>query len=974
MRKLVCTICCLCVSLVLAAQEIKAYQVKGAPSEEIYDLFPDSKGFIWLGHSLGLSRYDGISFTTFNHPEATSAGISDIQEDRQGKIWFHNFDGQIFYIENDQAYLLKAFKYKEESYFPRMMILGDELVCSSEKGLFICNTQTLECRYIYHNSQNTKIRTLAVVKDVLYEYDGEQWISYSKGKGIQDLTFKTEFDIALDKSFNLQPLVSSDTIYAKYRSNSVYKFIIRNKQVILVSSLMQNSFLNTLSNSGKSIWVHTRNESYSLYGHSSIKGLNLTDFIFDHEGNTWYSSLDKGLWFQPKFVFWESGFVNRISQSDFIRSFANVNNTHIYGTQSGCLIIKKGQENKSNLVLKLPKEAGSVENMFVLPDRNILIAPSLGLYLLNTKTGKLNYLSKVATVKSIAYKHDSLYIAYPKSLGVIGLSGKFLEMIDYNEKEFLNIIRQEFLDEVYLKTNRCYAVCNDSVNNKLFALFKDGLYQVKGTHFIPVTFYNNIGNASLLLIKNGKLIIGAPHNGIFIEDNGKETHITTENGLASNSILKIKLIDGDLFITEAEHLQVLDITKGIIKETWSLPIEKSGLIFDVWKEEGSIFAASNKSLYTSIQNNMNMVSNPVTYLLYAKTNKGYIRENALLQYSDNSLQFKLASPSYYAPENTSFKYRLKGNNDTSWLEITASQPIISFSALKPGNYIFQAVVINFQHKKGNLIEYPFRVLLPWWQEWWFMLICLMFFIGLVFYFTYLRLRYIRKKNLQLIEYLQLKNELRKSMLETIKAQMNPHFIFNSLNAIQSFVYTNDKKNASKFIGKFSELVRNILNNSSKQTVTLTKEIEMLALYLELENLRFEDSLEVKFAVNQRLDTDNIKIPAMLIQPYVENAVVHGLFHKKGSKYLFIKIDKTEGEYLEIIIEDNGIGRTKSQMINQHHRGHESFANEANEKRIDLLNQYSGKKIILEITDKTDELGVGTGTIVKLLIPLQLQES
>ena len=75
----------------LTAQEIKAYQVKGAPSEEIYDLFPDSKGFIWLGHSLGLSRYDGISFTTFNHPEATSAGISDIQEDRQGKIWFHNF-------------------------------------------------------------------------------------------------------------------------------------------------------------------------------------------------------------------------------------------------------------------------------------------------------------------------------------------------------------------------------------------------------------------------------------------------------------------------------------------------------------------------------------------------------------------------------------------------------------------------------------------------------------------------------------------------------------------------------------------------------------------------------------------------------------------------------------------------------------------------------------------------------------------
>ena len=123
-----------------------------------------------------------------------------------------------------------------------------------------------------------------------------------------------------------------------------------------------------------------------------------------------------------------------------------------------------------------------------------------------------------------------------------------------------------------------------------------------------------------------------------------------------------------------------------------------------------------------------------------------------------------------------------------------------------------------------------------------------------------------------------------------------------------------------------------------------------------------------------MDSDNIRIPAMLIQPYVENAVVHGLFHKKDTKHLSIKIDKMAEDYLEIIIEDNGIGRAKSNLINRHHKGHESFANSANEKRIDLLNQYSGKKIILEITDKVGEQEVGTGTIVRLLIPLTMQES
>jgi len=974
MRKLYYTICFLSVSLVLAAQEIKAYQVKGAPSEEIYDLLSDSKGFIWLGHSLGISRYDGISFTTFNHPEATSAGISDLLEDKQGKIWYHNFDGQIFYIDNEQPNLLKAYKYKEESYFPRMIILGDELVCTSEKGLFICNTQTLECRYIYHNVQNTKIRSLAVVKNVLYEFDGEQWICYSKENGVRELSFKREIPSTDQNSFNLQPLVSSDTIYAKCGSNEVYKFIIRNNQVSLIYSKLQNSFINTLSYYEKSIWIHTKNESYSIDGNAKIKALNLTDITIDREGNTWYSSLDKGLWVKPRFIEWESSWVNTILKTDFVRSYAKVNKTHIYGTQNGCLIIKKGLENKDNIVLKLPKEAGSAENFFVLPNNDLLVAPSLGLYLLNSQTGKLYQLSKIATVKGIAFAKDSIYIAYPKSLVAFELSGKTLKMGTFKEKEFVNILRKDLIGEVYLKTNRCYAVCYDSVNNKLFALFKDGLFEVKVPHFLPVSFHCNISNASLLLTLNGKLIIGTPHNGIFIEDNGKETHLTTENGLASNGILKMKLIEGDLFITEAEHMQVFDLEKGVIKETMSLPIERSGLIFDIWKEDGVIFAATNKGLYNSVQTSMSTVSKPVTYLLYAKTNKGFIRENVLLQYADNSLQFKLASPSYYVPENTYFRYRLIGNNDTSWIELPASQPVISFTALKPGDYIFQANVINFQHNTGNMIVFPFHILKPWWQEWRFMLFCMMVFLGLVFYFTYLRLRYIRKKNFQVIEYLKLKNELRKSMLETIKAQMNPHFIFNSLNTIQSFVYTHDKKNASKFIGKFSELVRNILNNSSKQTVTLTKEIEMLVLYLELENLRFEDSLEVEFDINPQMDTDNIRIPAMLIQPYVENAVVHGLFHKKDTKHLSIKIDKMAEDYLEIIIEDNGIGRAKSNMINRHHKGHESFANSANEKRIDLLNQYSGKKIILEITDKVGEQEVGTGTIVRLLIPLTMQES
>ncbi|MBC7722972.1 MAG: hypothetical protein H7068_13170, partial [Pedobacter sp.] len=126
------------------AQNFNAKPVKGLPSDEVYDLLADSKGFLWAAHSLGLSRFDGINFKDFNSPDATGLGMTDLVEDKQGRIWCHNFNGQIFYIENETMFLLKEYKNIEQSFYPRMAILGDELLVTTKKGLFIYNTQTLE--------------------------------------------------------------------------------------------------------------------------------------------------------------------------------------------------------------------------------------------------------------------------------------------------------------------------------------------------------------------------------------------------------------------------------------------------------------------------------------------------------------------------------------------------------------------------------------------------------------------------------------------------------------------------------------------------------------------------------------------------------------------------------------------------------------------------------------------------------------
>jgi LytS/YehU family sensor histidine kinase len=226
----------------------------------------------------------------------------------------------------------------------------------------------------------------------------------------------------------------------------------------------------------------------------------------------------------------------------------------------------------------------------------------------------------------------------------------------------------------------------------------------------------------------------------------------------------------------------------------------------------------------------------------------------------------------------------------------------------------------------------------------------------------------KKRDLYVIEKLTLQNELRKSLLKTIVTQMNPHFIFNAMNTIQSFVYKNDKRSVSNYMGKFSELIRKILDTSNISSISLKEEIDILELYLDLEKARFESDFSVDLIIEPELDLENIQIPPMFIQPCIENAIKHGLFHKKGMRHLKIIIayDDAQKEYIRIEIDDDGIGRTRSREINKTlYANHKSFAGSAMESRVDLINQTIDKKISLFVIDKEDQ--AGTTVIIRLPI-------
>jgi LytS/YehU family sensor histidine kinase len=255
-----------------------------------------------------------------------------------------------------------------------------------------------------------------------------------------------------------------------------------------------------------------------------------------------------------------------------------------------------------------------------------------------------------------------------------------------------------------------------------------------------------------------------------------------------------------------------------------------------------------------------------------------------------------------------------------------------------------------------------------------------FYIFLFFIFSVGSAMYVRvqlekrhRKHLTDLERVRVEKDLQRSQLQALKVQMNPHFMFNALNCIQEFILMNEKTQAMRYLGKFSDLMRMTLDMSEEETVRLSDEIKCLRVYLDLEALRFGDDLTIEIGLDERLKPHHIHVPSMLIQPYVENALKHGLLHKKGEKLLRINFRlEEEKKVLFCTVNDNGIGRERSAQI-ESFRTHKPFATSATKRRLELLNADRDSAIAVRYTDKKDEMGESAGTTVILEVPVVLDE-
>jgi len=353
-------------------------------------------------------------------------------------------------------------------------------------------------------------------------------------------------------------------------------------------------------------------------------------------------------------------------------------------------------------------------------------------------------------------------------------------------------------------------------------------------------------------------------------------------------------------------------------------------------------------------------SNLELYLKWGGFNTS-LYSNYTLEHNQNNIRIFFNAISCKNQKDIKYKYRMNGI-DQSWVYSEINQA--SYPILPYGDYLFEAKAIN---KEGNetkeSIKIEFEIIPPFWHTWWFRLIAFSL-VGLgIYFFIKYRIAQINK-NTRLKE--QVDREMSELKLQTLHAQMNPHFIFNSMNAIQNFISSNQQQLALNYLSKLSRLIRTIFEFSKRQTITLEEEIEFLKNYINLEEMRFTGKAKGIIEVDEKIDFDDIEITPMLIQPIVENSFKHGLFHKNDNGWVKINFTKTK-KGLKIIVEDNGIGRAATKLIqnNKLTENHKSSGLDITRERLKTLKNVLIESSSLDIVDLFNDNNEAIGTKVNL---------
>lgn len=1006
----ICTLCFLsCIEVSAQQYSFINYSIEnGLAQSQVQTIFQDDKGYVWLGTYGGLSRYDGKSFVNYSKEDGLLDNrINCIVESLDKKIYaatlggINKFDGKKF-----KSISLKPELSKNQVLSMAVDKSGNLWLCTDGAGVCRYNPSSLNtgtASFTYFNEKDGLVNDY--VRSVCIDKNGNAWFGTRGGICFYDgKEFKT-IDAAIDQPYNVSYIIKdkSENLWFCTYGEGVYKYN--------TSSAFKTSFINytlkdglihdwircAIQDNTGNFWFVSKNgvskfDGQRFLNFDKTNGLfypNINTVMQDNEGKVWFGTDGKGV-----LKFTGETFVNYTMQdglsSDIIMSVTEDSQGNLWFCTYGNGVSKQDPSKKgfTNYTTDNGLNGNTVWTSVADDQNNIWFGTSDGVCKYDgTRFITLEDSLPAKTVYSI-YQDKKGNMWFGTTAGVSLYNGKSCTNFVYGKDNIGKNIKSILEDDQH---NMWFASSN--------GIFKYGPNGAGGKTFVNYTTDDGLSDNNVVTIlqdSRHNLWIGTS-NGITLYDGKVFSRISIDEKYNSNNV-NFMLLDSlqHLWIGTNNGIYELNTQEYYTNKKTdfrhytnfeglkSLECNQNAAYED---HNGNLwFGTSEGALkYSSAQGKkVKESSEPLTHItgvrlfLQPTDWSGFsdsidpvtgLPRNLSIDYKKKYLTFDYIGISLSNPSSVRYKFMLVGF-DQEWSPATDAT-FATYSNLPSGKYTFEVIACN----KNNIwnkvpATFSFEIRPPFWLTWWFFVLCFVFIMTIIWLLYRWRVSSLKRKHhTQQLEY---KSRLLVLEHQTLNASMNRHFVFNALNSIQYYINKENKTLASKYLGSFAKLIRKNLDSSFSTFVPLSEEIERLELYLELEHMRLENKFDYRIEIEGDIDTESIEIPPMMLQPYIENSIWHGILPMQKPGTIIITV-KELGDAIMFSIEDNGIGieasMEKKRLKGNHHI---SRGMEITNGRIDMLRAVTQSELTVKGPfDVKNEKGETTGTRVEIVLPIKV---
>ncbi len=910
----------------------------------INHLYQDSRGLLWISTVNGLNKYDILNGTYsrihFNSPGVDTTltnWVNKVVEDRYGNFWIATRYGLLMYNETDHSFKPFFHDPSDPASLSNNEVLEvyedpeGRLWIGTRSGLNLFLGEEEGFRPFLHQHGDPQSLSNNVVKAVFQDSHGVFWVGTQKELNIMDPE-KGQFRHF--RNTGKPTSLSNDDINCIFEDNAGSVWIGTYDGVNKV-------------NMGLSRFEYYHRDPDDPYSLSN----DVIHAVFkDKEGKVWLGT-GKGVNILDR----NSGHYSRLHyrldpetdlSEERVRSLLNDSRGNVWiGTESKGLLKYHPEKRSFRHFPAEPGQRGALQSgniLWILEDRE-------GSIWLCTDRGVQTFHPDSMFFHSWEYNprdpesisSNQVWIAYEDSKGSLWFGTD--NGLNRYEPEFdrFHSYTHDPDDPTSIPVNAVYGIYEDRKGRYWISTMGGGLsrFDPETEEFFPIDES-----------------YGLPNNVVYItlEDKNGHLWLSTNWGLSRFDPSAMEFINYGIH----DGLQGNEFNGG----AW------------YHADDGEMFFGGMDGLNSFYPEEITQNTRipPVVITEIRKLNVPVKREfgngdTIQLNYDDNFFSIEFSALDFSNPSKNMYRVKLE-NYDDDWVQRDADRRIAEYRRVEPGKYTFHVIGANsdgYWNEEGSRLH--IIILPPWWDTLIFRISFGVLIFLILWSFIYWRIRTIKKKHEVEKKVLSIEKELFNIEQKALQLQMNPHFIFNSLNAIQSFVISNDTDKAIHYLTKFSQLMRLILANSRETSIPVKDELKALQHYMDIERLRFDNKFDYEVKVDPEIDQEFTEIPPMIIQPFVENAILHGLIHSKEPGHIHISLEQRE-PYIYCVIEDNGIGRKKAMEIKEASGiKRESRGMMITRERLEILSKQHKEHFAINVIDLTNDQGQAIGTRVEINI-------